>query len=554
MSFIKKPKYNLTPMKFARYATDVMEFRNDTGFEYSIVSELDGLALKRTGSPKLKIELLEELEDVSKRAAAIRVLGQMLGINQSIKADPESLNKYFENIEVYFNKRMIETGAKLEMFKDLDSSIVQNILKDGLNARRFALDDKYREVAIDMFDKLKYDINIYDVMANSLHFFEMFKAAVYAEKAINNTSKRLRITNKIVDKFHKEGLIPSLTVNKVESVYRGNLPKNLYTKVSRMASDIINIRFFDEKDIKVKLRKGDYEFDGRLERMPIEAETTNIQLSTYAGRRSFVEWFENRVIPDLKNGMTKNNEGVYNAEPSDNLMSNEFIRSLQIIIDEDRNTGTRYIKYTLPIKMTASKTLDEKIMFDTYAEHFRNLGETTYDGQSVTDLFYLYNLIVNGNNVNNDSLTRIFESNFNYVLDFSKIKSHLRFIGDLDYNENNDNYKYLDYINDNVLIASGIYSEITANELSNNTRKQLPIVRKLSKDSYGVVRPQFFRGSFDGTSYVYNNIPVDENIISKYINTIDVNNSLLKSGILFEQGEMLQKVSSNLISYKIKCE
>lgn len=38
-------------MKFARYATDVMEFRNDTGFEYFIAEESTGFVLRRIGSP-----------------------------------------------------------------------------------------------------------------------------------------------------------------------------------------------------------------------------------------------------------------------------------------------------------------------------------------------------------------------------------------------------------------------------------------------------------------------------------------------------------------------
>lgn len=548
----KGPSYKNTLLKLSRYATDVMELRKDSGFKY-VINKDDSISVDSSDS-KLNIGLLAELEDVSIRSKSLRILGQMLGINQSIKADPESLNKYFENLEVYYNQIISQNGLTSVSNVSFDERIANEILKRGFDARKFGIDEEYRNVAIDLFDVLKYDINIFDVIANSLHFFEMYKAAIYAEAAINNASKRLRITNKLIDKLRNDGFIQKLKVDGDETPFKGSLPKKVYTKLSNIASDIINIRFFDEKDIKVKLRNSDYVFDKNMIRSKIESDTMNVPLNSYAGRRSFVEWFENRVIPDLKNGVTKNTEGIYNEQPSESLLSNEFVRSLKLVIDEDRNTGVRFVKYTLPIKMTSSKTLDEKIMFDTFAEHFRNLGETTYDGQSITDLFYLYNLIVNGNNVNNDSLTRIFESNFNYVLDSSKIKSHLRFIGDLDYNENNDNYKYLDYVNDNVLVAAGVYSPITENELSNGVAKQTPLVKKMSRNYDGILVPSYYKLEVVDNKKVYTLANVDLSLTSKYINTIDVNNGL-KSYIGFSSNpEVKQKITSNLISYKIKCE
>lgn len=64
------------------------------------------------------------------------------------------MNKYFENIEVYFNKRMVESNINKGTFENIDVNIVKDVAENGFNARRFALDEKYRNTTIDMFDKL----------------------------------------------------------------------------------------------------------------------------------------------------------------------------------------------------------------------------------------------------------------------------------------------------------------------------------------------------------------------------------------------------------------
>jgi hypothetical protein len=70
----------------------------------------------------------------------------MLGINQSIKADPEALNKYFENLEVFYNQRLESYSKQInsDPYFAIDEFYVEeeeSIIKNGFNARRFGIDE-----------------------------------------------------------------------------------------------------------------------------------------------------------------------------------------------------------------------------------------------------------------------------------------------------------------------------------------------------------------------------------------------------------------------------
>lgn len=144
---------------------------------------------------------------------------------------------------------------------------------------------------------------------------------------------------------------------------------------------------------------------------------------------------ENTVINNIKKGILDGSDKTFG------LSRNKFIASIRP--GKTDNTFTKYSQtyYYLPINMNNRKSpLDEKI-FNTYVNEFSKLYKYTYQNYPLTDLFMLYNLIVNKNKYGEDRLTSIFEGFLKDDTKESIIKDLFKYIGESDYTLSNANFE-----------------------------------------------------------------------------------------------------------------
>lgn len=142
---------------------------------------------------------------------------------------------------------------------------------------------------------------------------------------------------------------------------------------------------------------------------------------------------ENVVINNIKNGILDGSSKTFG------LARNKFIASIRP--GKTENIFNKYTQtfYYLPINMNSRKSpLDEKI-FNTYVNEFSKLYKYTYQNYPLTDLFVLYNLIVNKNRYGEDKLTGIFEGFLKDDTKDSVIRDLFKYIGESDYNLSNTN-------------------------------------------------------------------------------------------------------------------
>ena len=123
----------------------------------------DSITLKNSldmvdGNERMRIANL--FERIKKESGSLKVLGQMLGINQRIKSDAFDLYKYnsvlsnFINEKVYEFNKAKEAYYKSQKVKYPGLEVFLPILKDGFDFNRFMLDQSYRESVITEYNTL----------------------------------------------------------------------------------------------------------------------------------------------------------------------------------------------------------------------------------------------------------------------------------------------------------------------------------------------------------------------------------------------------------------
>lgn len=111
---------------------------------------------------------------------------------------------------------------------------------------------------------------------------------------------------------------------------------------------------------------------------------------------SFKHIMEADIIPTLK------------QDPA--YKNNSFIQDLGL--REDRRT--KHLHYALPIQMMSiDKEVSTQNQYVKYLNDFNTLCKSSFAGNNLGDLFFLYNLISNKNGYGDQSLTRIFEDLIN---------------------------------------------------------------------------------------------------------------------------------------------
>lgn len=341
---------------------------------------------------------IEEFRKIREGAKEFTNAAKFLGINQGIKTSKSELNRFIQSMQ----------DAYADRVKDSDKNF------EPLDVQKFLEDDVYKQQIINKYNDSKVCLNIFAMIDQIPQYNSLYKLLGLVINLDNNISIKSRIFNNMYAELKKRKYkyIP-------EDYQKGML--------RGIDNAIISTYVTNELDIKIPYQKGTNLIDN-FGRDYSAKEDGSINFSDIGQIESFKKYFEEVIIPGLRRGviydLDENN--IVQEKSIPGLKENYFIRSL--IKTRDKNMPLYKCNIDM---MTAKNTESNQKQLSIYITGLRELTNDKYliNGTKLSDLFMLYNLIVNKNNYGSDRMTTLFES---------FIKNNL--------GENNLIYKYLSWL------------------------------------------------------------------------------------------------------------
>ena len=355
-----------------------------------------------------KYEILDKIYKIQK---AVSDREKIFGISEEVFASPESMAMLIENIRnnnPFLEQEDIVNG----LTKAKELGIINNFdfIKWLENA------DGYRAATSDYYNLIKGTWNIFDIVQRLPHFnsiFQIFRTVVTMDSALIKKSYML---NKMVKNiFGNTTYLDEQTVNKLLDY----------------VDDLLISKWINDHDFKFPIFDGDSTYKYNWKEVQYKGENpSSIIINSESTRGTFKKLIEERLIPNLR-------QGFYYDENGNRITirkGNKFIENLILDIDND---GRSYLKLNLDMQNTSATAANES-RYQECLSDFVKLKNYKLNGISLTDWIMLYNLIVNKNKFGSDRLTTLFGQFIDIIKEDSLIKTFLKDIGKIDYNQFQD--------------------------------------------------------------------------------------------------------------------
>lgn len=355
--------------------------------------------------------IIKGLEVVGRFKNDIELLGRLTSVNQKVKNTHYDLRKFVNTLRNYVADNYIPREDRLDVGKAMEiesrvDGIINSVLQ-GTYSYNYPFTTSGGRSLIDLLD----------VIQSSPHMRAMLEAAFSAYNSYRMISIKTRTVDKVLDDIgiklaNQENYIKisSFIDDAIIASALNSLPSE-YTTFIANTNDIVRI---GEEPIT-----SNYSFD----------------VKTVEGRVNFVDWFENTVIRDLKDGYVVERDsrtGLIEVIYDGSISSNEFIKRLTIDMKRDLTTDTPYTYYKIPINMLDLDNINNVEMVSELKTYFHTLKGKSYNGKSIIDMFFLYDLIVNKSKVNANSLSPLLDSVID-LNDNSLMTIYKRTVGEMDF-------------------------------------------------------------------------------------------------------------------------
>lgn len=421
-------------------------------------------------NPNYNIEDVNQLRHVYNSAQELTAGSKLLGINQGIKVDEFSAMMYREKFQkllpdqirqirydmgssdkLYDTQKGQNTSTFTEFAPyyilhhlglpvDVESPLYQTLsqriesinkralalgvsVHEAVDMHRFISDENYQQLIIDIYDVLKENFNMYDILVNSKNFYAMVEAFDAYLNVFENSSSRANWTLRTAP----EEFDPNLIVHTEEVVVDENFPdkteKREIFKMPKVYTAAIGKkaqRLYDDWVLSTFLKENrDYDFI---------VGNTKVKMDSNAQLKAFVSFMNNKLIPKLRE--------LY--------PNNGFLNSLKIDAKglaskkkgkQTRTTPVRWVfNFDIDILSDpshASKYYELVNGFDTLVKDGENwltlediFGEDVTKGQNIKigDLFFLYDQVLNFASFGQGTIDKAFD---HYVSDNPEIATKL---------------------------------------------------------------------------------------------------------------------------------
>ena len=299
------------------------------------------------------VKILDNVEEMSN-------LGRTLGINQGMPTNLYSIRNDINNLNDYITER---TGF---MF----------------NFDKFITDETYRTNVINSYKAETF--NLPGVLSTVPHFWQMLQTLHYAKELLTKFSIKNRSVYNLA--------------NEIESNSKSyKMSESEFKSLQNYVNDVLIASFLKDSEFEVFISPEVKLITSIAADKNYSLETRKLRLDSSVNVAAFKNWMDTYVIP-LIIKRHAGNAFVDNLRP----LANATVKNKKI----QETTGWKF-----PFNLTdADKSPTTQQLYGNILRGFNELvnQDSGLFGQSIGNLFYVYNMIVNKDSFGQTSFTKLF--------------------------------------------------------------------------------------------------------------------------------------------------
>ena len=376
----------------------------------SITTAIDQL-LKVTDKKSEAYQKLLFYQEVFKGAGELTLLARELSVNQGLSTEFGAIVAKRINFEQGI-ERIINAKIREDQIFGGNPTVRKYII-----GRRFIFDklkffsnESYAKDMIKIFQQCATTINVLDVLKTSPHFYEMDFLSINAEKAIGNLSGKYRA---IIEQMNRTKLMTNKQLV---------IPKStLSSRLRSIATDDMIVQAIKSLDFKYP---SNVEVDRMGEPHPLN-DVILRSINSPIGLKNFVIFVNETLIPSLRLKYPTNfflNNLI--ADRKYSASGDGFVRYYKPMFNLIEKTNQDYYeKMLIDFNLIANDIVTSQDLGETFV----NINDDNWPNNTVADYMFLYNLIVNKNQILGDSFSKLFTE---LIKNNTLINSYFNFIGD----------------------------------------------------------------------------------------------------------------------------
>lgn len=331
---------------------------------------------------------LNKIVRLSMGAEEMKVLGQILGLNQGIPSTAEKLKQKINTIETLISRRAKELNSFQGLINPKSEKIKAS--ENRLDIGQLIYNEDYRKDKIQEYENIKHSFNIIDLIFKVPQYKEYVTLLYNTYKSLYESSARFR--------FESGKAIDVLDNYEIKSSYGKQKGDK---KLSKYGTEYMINAFLLGNQIEIECKGlNTYFINGKEQNAK---NTPKIYLGTKDANATFKKWMDTVVFPKIK-------------------QENPYIFSLQDLVPSlftNNISEESSINYALPINQLP-KSDAERSIYIKYNNNFSQISNIGIDSYTLTDLIFYYNLISYQNSVNKLSFTKMLQqfTNVSIVKDY----------------------------------------------------------------------------------------------------------------------------------------
>lgn len=407
-TFGKDQKQALTDM-----LSDAEEFKRI----YSLSTEMSQIATGwlnlNQGLPTEELEILNQFQKmqsvVKSRENYFKIYKDQMFTNSKDPKIQKKAEKYFEEV---INNICEESKLDLDFVKTALINAHKQDLIQNFDIYKYLTDDDYKQNMIDYYDVIKGSINGLHMMEVIPHYKEILNCFKVYVVSKNNLSSKSRFINELLKK------------NK-----QNYLSKKQLKKVIDYVDKVNSYNFVKQLKHSIVLNEEIEGFDHMFNKI----NTDTIDFTTFNGIATFKHWMENEFTNYLRK----------------RYPDNRFVKHLQKI---SNNSNIIVLAADIDLMNNNSTTFDQ-VGYDEVIQGMSEFEAISFDyNYKISDLFQIYNIIVNDNKYGSERLTNSFQGCYR---EDNILNQFFKFLGEQDKNFHIDlDYNYDDFL---INIAPEVY-------------------------------------------------------------------------------------------------
>ena len=271
---------------------------------------------------------------------------------------------------------------------------------------KFINDENYRNAIINIYDLVKDQYNVYDVISKGPQYAPALKGYYIVQTLIGSCSIKSRLLESIREDLKKSDQF---------------LDEEKIAKLSIYAEELLIRKFLREHEYYFPVAPGDWVYNDKLEKH-ISTIQEPKKIETGADIMTFKNWVEQKLIPEIEAGVVHIN-GV-----SVKIDNNDIIDILQTKIEN----GHVVIGLNTTAKQLENSTVAQQRYLKA-ANSLDSLDNNNKTDISIRDCLMLYSLIVYRNSPGNDRLSVLFNEQIRKKTGANASQKYLDNLGGLDY-------------------------------------------------------------------------------------------------------------------------